>query len=493
MIHKIFNKTSAAIFVAATTLWRAYLSATMQLHPDEAYYWLWSRHLDFGYYDHSPLVAYFIKSTTLFSQSELSVRLSSIIGLLIITWLLWKLAMEMFESETAAAASVILFNSLPLVMSGSIIITPDQPAFFFWSISVYLAWELVRTKKSYYWYLLGAAFGLSLLSKYTAVLFAPSLFLFIIFSEERKWLKTPHPYIALALGFAFFLPVVYWNSLHEWISFKFQLGHGLAGQQYSPVRLIEYIGGQMMVAGPVLFAAGIYASFVYLFRKDKKMLFLSLMTLPILLFFAYSSLKKSAGPNWPAFAYFSFSLIAGAYLTEGGKARNIILALSVITSFLLSFTATLHARFGIIPLHSISKDMAEADATQFFHGYRELGREILRHPEIRFALTSSHQLSAEIAYYTKEQVYAYIDPQFTRLSQFNYWGFPKELADKDGLYIYLEGDGVGPYNDYFYSTGEIIHLNVRRGKYPLRNYRMIKGVGFKPAAEEKKEVEKLNT
>jgi len=479
MTTKLFNKTTAFIFVAVTTLWRAYLSATLQLHPDEAYYWLWSRRLAVGYFDHSPLIAYFIRATTLFSQSELAVRFSGLIGLLVISWLAWKLAMQLFENETAAAAGVILFNSLPLTLSGSIIMTPDLPAFFFWAISVYLAWQIVRTQKAYYWYLLGAAFGLSLLSKYTTVFLAPSIFLFIALSDERKWLKTAHPYIAIVFGFAFFLPVVFWNAAHQWVSFKFQFGHGLAAQADKPGKILEYIGGQMLVAGPILWLAGMYGCFAWLFKKNKEKLFLSLISLPIILFFAYSSLKKTAGPNWPAFAYFSFSILAGMYLTDGGKFKKAVLLISFLMGFLLSVTAMLHARFSIIPLHKISKNMAEADATQFFYGYRELGEEILKHPEVKFALTSSHQLSAAIAYYTHEKVYAYIDTKLTRCSQFNIWGFPDGLRDKDGVYVYLEGEGVGPYRDYLGSVGGTLPLDVTRDGYPLRKYRIIMGHGYK--------------
>ena len=70
-MEKLFNKRNTIIFVGVLTLWRLYLSAELQLHPDEAYYWLWSRNLDVAYFDHSPLVAYFIWFTTLLSKSEL--------------------------------------------------------------------------------------------------------------------------------------------------------------------------------------------------------------------------------------------------------------------------------------------------------------------------------------------------------------------------------------------------------------------------------------
>jgi len=498
MKDRFFNKTNTLFFVAVATVWKAYLSATLQLHPDEAYYWLWSRRLDFGYYDHSPLVAYFIRATTLFSQNEFCVRLSGTLGLLLVSYLMWKLAIELFKSEKAAAASVIVFNCLPLVLSGSIIITPDIPAFVFWALCTYFAWRIVSTQKPVYWYLLGASFGLALLSKYTAVLFGPSFMLFLIFTDQRKWLKTPHPYAASAVALAFFLPVIYWNATNEWISFKFQLGHGLAGAKYSFSRLIEYAGGQMMVAGPVIWLAGIYASAALIIKPlrqssgfnlraikniTKENLFLLSITLPIIIFFAYSSLKKSAGPNWPAFAYFTFSMIVGAYFSEGGKIRRGILALGILTSFLISFTAGLHARFSVIPLYKISQDLGRADATQFFHGYRELGEEILRHPEIKFALTASHQLSAEIAYYTKQKVHAHIDTKLTRTSQFNFWKFPEALKGSQGLYIHLDGDGIGPYAEYFISTGhEILRLNIKRKGYPLWNFRMIKGLGYRGEA-----------
>ena len=75
---KIFNLKNTIIFVFFSVLWKLFISS-LPLHSDEAYYWLWSKKLGLSYYDHSPMVAYFIKLTTLFSDSEFCVRFSSII------------------------------------------------------------------------------------------------------------------------------------------------------------------------------------------------------------------------------------------------------------------------------------------------------------------------------------------------------------------------------------------------------------------------------
>jgi len=36
---------------------RLIIAALVPLHPDEAYYWEWSRHLAAGYFDHPPAIA----------------------------------------------------------------------------------------------------------------------------------------------------------------------------------------------------------------------------------------------------------------------------------------------------------------------------------------------------------------------------------------------------------------------------------------------------
>lgn len=472
----LLSKRNTIIFVGLLTVWRLYLSAALQLHPDEAYYWLWSRNLDVGYFDHSPLVAYFIWFTTLFLKSELWVRLSGTIVSLILSVLTWKLALQLFCNIPVAAGSVMLFNVYPLTMLGLIIITPDIPVFLFWSLSVYIFWQIIRSNNVWLWYALGLSFGLALLSKYTAILLAPCLFLYLLLTEDRRWLKTFYPYLSLLIGFLCFLPVVYWNNGHDWVSFEFQLDHGLNGNGYSLFRLVEYIVGQLLVAGPIVWLLGIYAAFAWLFRKNKEQLFLILTALPLIVFFGFSSLRKLAGPNWPVMAYFTFSiLVTKFFLGSTSKIRNALWYSALAASLCLSVIVTLHARFSIIPLARFSTELAVTDATNCFYGWRELAAELKKYPAMKFAVTPSHQLCAEISYYTDENIFVQADENAARPSQFNLWHWPKGYKGKNGFYIWAEGDAVGPYREYFTSTKGINTLNILRDGIAVRSYSIIPG------------------
>lgn len=475
-MENLFNKRNTIIFVALLTLWRLYLSAELQLHPDEAYYWLWSRHLDIGYFDHSPLVGYFIWLTTLVSKSELWVRLSGTIVTLIVSYLTWKLALQLFGSTLVAAGSVILFNIYPLTMLGLIVITPDIPVFLFWSLSVYIFWQIMHTHKTWLWYLLGLSFGLALLSKYTAILLAPCLFLYLVWTDDRRWLKTFYPYVSLLIGLLCFLPVVYWNSRHDWVSFAFQFSHGLGSTSYSLGRPFEYIGGQLFVAGPVIWILGMYAALVCILRKNKAQLFLILTALPVILFFGISSISKLAGPNWPVFAYFTFSICVTKYfLDSDSRLRRALWYTALSASLLVSAVMTLHARFGVIPLARFSTDLAVADATNWFYGWRELGAELNKYPDMEFAIAPSHQLSAEIIYYTDEKMPVLIDEKVARPSQFNLWRWPNGLQGKNGFYVWTYDDAPGPYGEYFRSNTGIDTLSISRGGIAIRSYSIVPG------------------
>ena len=68
-----------------------------------------------------------------------------------------------------------------------------------------------------------------------------------------------------------------------------------------------------------------------------------------------------------------------------------------------------------------------------------------------FAIAPSHQLSAEITYYTNDTIFVHAD-KIAKISQFNLWPCQDELKNKNGFYIWFEGDAVGPYEEYFDST-----------------------------------------
>lgn len=469
------NKRNTVFLVTALALWRLYLSAALQLHPDEAYYWLWSRNLAPGYFDHPPLVAYFIWLTTLFSKSELWVRFSGTVVALLVSGLIWRLALQLFNSTRVAAGSVMLFSVYPMTLLGLTVITPDTPVILFWSLSVYLFWQAVRGEAAWPWHALGLTFGMALLSKYTAILMAPCFLLYLVLTPDRKWLKTAYPYLSLLIGFLCFVPVLVWNGQNGWVSFVFQLKNGLGGDDFALGKVAEYTAGQLLVTGPVVWLLGLYAALLGLYRRDKETLFLLATAVPIILFFGFSSLRKLAGPNWPAFAYVTFSILVSQHCLRGdSKIRLSLWSLAVVSSLGLSLATTLHARFNLVSPDNYSNEMAAADATNSFHGWRELAAELQKYPDHGLAVTPSHQLSAEIIYYSDASVQAQTS-RMARPSQFDLWNGPRASPRREGLYVWTDADFIGPNGDYFASPLRSTALRVYRNGKAVRTYHIVSG------------------
>ena len=476
-MKNIFNLKNTIIFVSLSVLWKIFISATLCLHADEAYYWLWSKYLSLSYYDHAPMVAYFIKLTTLFSNQEFFVRLSSILVTIILSFVLWKLVIKLFKNEQIASASIMILHSMPIMFTASVIITPDTPVFLFLSVATYYVWKLIDTENQNNWYLIGLFFGLSMLSKYTAILFLLSLFLYVILLNKYNWFKKYQLYLGLIISFVCFLPVLVWNWNYHWVSFTYQFGHGLSNEGIRFNYIGEYFATQMGIFNIFLFIPALIISLKYLFSKQKEKVFLAVFSVPVILFYAVTALKKLPGANWPIPAYFTFSIIAALFcLEKSNKLKKNILVISICFNVLVSILIGLHAKYTIVPLDKFSNELAVADATNYFHGYKELTEKLLQEG-IDFVITPSHQLSSIIAYYGKDKIKTHAYSNSHKKSQFDIWKLWKDSAApfniEQAAFVYESKEGNVPYDIHILfeeASPDIIEKATIRNNNIARRY-----------------------
>lgn len=306
------------------------------IHPDEAYYWVWSEKLQAGYFDHPPMVAWEIRLfTSILGDHPWVIRLPAVLAWVAINISVYLIARETFPRFPRAGwLAVLVATSLPLYQVGFHIVTPDSPYLLFTALSFW-AITMALTRDPRWWLLTGLFGGLSLLGKYMAVLFpAAVLFGLIISKEGRKQLLTPWPWLAVFIAAIVFSPVIYWNAQHDWISFLFQLGHGinLKGDA-SVVNVLLYMAGQLVMAMPWVFIAMIVAAVktrsVLSDRKPVYGVLLLGFGLP-LIFFAFTGFRMISGANWPAAAYIPGSVLLGGLLAQwpllnsdrGSQAKN---------------------------------------------------------------------------------------------------------------------------------------------------------------------------
>ncbi len=229
------------IIVAAA--FRLAYSGRVELMPEETYYWNYARHLDIGYLDHPPMVAWLIAAgTRIFGTAEFGVRFGAICMGAIATFFVYRLTRNLFGRSSALAAAVLM-QTLPFFFLTGFLITPDAPLMAAWAASLYFLERALIAGRGTAWWGAGLCLGLGLLSKYSIVLVALSAFIFVIIDPQaRRWLRRPEPYGAALLALAVFSPVIVWNARNDWASFLFQTSRRLADRpQFALHKLIASV------------------------------------------------------------------------------------------------------------------------------------------------------------------------------------------------------------------------------------------------------------
>lgn len=202
---------------------------SVELLPEEAYYWNYSRHLDIGYLDHPPMVAWLIRlGTTLFGQSQFGLRAGALGCAIVASVFTYRLARNLF-GEASALAALVLVQVLPFFFLSGLLMTPDAPLTAAWAGTLYYLELALVGGHSKAWWRAGLALGIGAISKYSIALLVPVTLAFMLWDRQsRRWWRLPQPYAAALLAVAVFSPVILWNAQHEWASFAFQTSRRLA-------------------------------------------------------------------------------------------------------------------------------------------------------------------------------------------------------------------------------------------------------------------------
>jgi 4-amino-4-deoxy-L-arabinose transferase-like glycosyltransferase len=409
---------AALAFVLATTLVRLAQLGSMELAPDEAYYWDWSRRLALGYYDQGPLIAYVIRATTLlFGTNELGVRfgvLAASAGTLLCSYVL---ARRIFSPLTGFLVVVIL-GLTPLMELGSIVATYDPPLVFFWSLAiVWLERALFaekRVEQNRAWTFAGVATGLGFLSKHTIFFLVPCLVLFLATSRaHRAWLFRPQPYLAFLLVPLFYTGVIWWNAHNHWWTFRHLLFLVKKTEGTPLRRLGDLVGSQALLLGPVAFLGGIAVSIKGMALGDRtageqRARFLACMGLPVLCLFCLMSLRSKVQANWPACAWVSMAVLLAGWITAwAGRSRRSAVNAFALTGFAgaTGLLLTLLALFPTMRAAASIHLRPEKDATNTAFGWRALMARVqqIRQEEGRsrppFLIGNVYQYCALMAFY----------------------------------------------------------------------------------------------
>jgi 4-amino-4-deoxy-L-arabinose transferase-like glycosyltransferase len=412
---------------------RALAFAGTDLYADEAYYWLWSLRPAAGYFDHPPLVAWLIAVSAPLVRGELGVRLLFVVAGALTVVFAALLARELSSEPRAPLLAALLAAAAPLLSVLGALALPDAPVAAAYTAALWL----IARARGRRWLLAGVAVGVALLAKYSAALLAPALLLLVVWDAElRRELRTPWPWVGGAVAVALFAPCLLWNARHDWVSLRFQLGHGFAANA-TPRSFAEYVVGQLAGAGPVALLAG--GAFLVRARSSAAKRVAAGVLLPLAVT-TYSAFRGRVEANWPALVYPALAAAAGAALARRPAAgRSLALGSAAVTALLL-------AGFAIELRHP--RLLAGTLAVERFHGWRDAAAEA-RALTIRgcaevgcdardpFTFAVSYQVASELAFYGGFRRFG---PASERRSQLDLWD--EQPAPGEAFVFVGSGEGV---------------------------------------------------
>lgn len=403
-----------ALVSAAAVGARVVTAAATDLSYDEAYYWVWSHHFAGAYYDNTPLVAWALAGTRrILGDGALAVRgLALALGLAAAACA-WLLARELWGDARAGAWAALLVATSPGSAIAGTLLSPDSLLQVFWLLALVTLWRaFARPEALGRWALAGLMAGLALLSKYTAGLLLPGVLAFALVDRDaRRALARPGPYLGGLVALAVFAPVLLWNSSHDWAGLAFQTGRYQPARGLLIVRLLDYIAGQWLFAGPVLFLIGLGAA-VALARSDARHRFIACTAAPILLFFLVSAFRTYSHPNWPGFVWSGLAAgVAGVVTGRLGAARRTAVLSGAVVCIVLAIHTT--------------RPLFKDSLAHRVHGWTELAAAVRRLDEGGMIYSDSYRIGSELAFFLRapDRVWVVRRPTH-RLTAWDFWDHP---------------------------------------------------------------------
>ncbi|MBR0695164.1 glycosyltransferase family 39 protein [Bradyrhizobium lablabi] len=305
---------NTVLTVCALVVLRLAAAAWTPLTFDEAYYWMWSKALAGGYYDHPPMVALVIRLGTMIAgDTQFGVRLVSILLGLPMSWAVYQAAAILFGGQKVAASATILLNVTLMAAVGTLIVTPDAPVLVAASFLLFALAKVLESGRGAWWLAVGASAGAALLSKYTALFFGPAILIWLAMVPKlRHWLISPWLYLGGLVALGMFAPVIRWNAAHHWVSFIKQMGRARI-EDFRPVFVAELIPTQIAFATPLVFVLGAMGLYALSRRRAGAMaarVLVNTMFWTIVAYFAWHALHARVEANWFAPVYPAFAVAA---------------------------------------------------------------------------------------------------------------------------------------------------------------------------------------
>lgn len=383
-----------------------------ELDPDEAYYWMYSHALDWGYFDHPPAVAVLIRFGTALFTGELGVRLMTVLLLVLTARLIWKLAGSPGQPKQVGLLLLMLV-AMPMFQVYGFIATPDAPLLF--TTALFFLFYKKFLERTNWITALGMGLGMALLlySKYHGLLVIG----FTVLSNFKLWKKAWF-YVAGLFGVLLFTPHLWWQYQHDFPSFRYHL----VGRDdpYELKHTLNYIVNQLLIFNPFLLPLILSMLWKYPI-KDKLERAFYFIIIGFVGFFFLSTFKGHAEPQWNAVLSIPLVVMLYRYGQDKPVFQKWIryIGFASIGLFLLARTLLIYEFF---------------DIKSHFHNrtwVHELEETADDAPVI---FQNSYREASKFNFYSDVDAYTFTDIAY-RQNQYDLWDWEKQWHDQRVLIV----------------------------------------------------------
>jgi undecaprenyl-diphosphatase len=476
------------------------LSGIVDLAADEAYYWQWSRQLDWSYYSKGPLIAYLIFiGTSIFGDNAFGVRAHTIFLSGYTLFISCLFFLRLFPKQyTGAVLLAVFYNTIPLMMAGSMISNIDPPLIAFWVTGTWALHVAVNDHKNWAWGVLALSLGLGILAKYTMLLFLFTVILYLLLSPKgRTWLTHPAPYLSILGGLLFLAPPIIWNLQHDWVTYHHtsDISHLDAefiwyeNLKYFPTMIVTQAG----FVSPILFVLlviGMVHHIKKAFGENKNdiPLILTCSFLPVFILYTLVSLKREINPNWVVAMYPAMIIAASQYWGkkwDEGKGKPWVIsgaALGTLMCLIMLF-------FDVFYLVGVP-NAAQYDPSARLKGWHEMAAiaeqsaSKLPQDQNYFYFGTRYQVPSQLAFYVDGQPKTYSIPHPFPDTQYDVWGGGEKLVGQNAVFVRRDkpGESSGMPGNVMQSFERIepeVSTVVHRLGQPLLEVHTWRCYGFK--------------
>ena len=284
---------------------------------DELYYLACTRHLAWGYVDQPPLSIWLLWLVThTLGTSLFAIRLLPAVAAAAIVWLTGLMTRALGGGRFAQVLAMLAALVVPYYLALGSVYTMNVFDIVFWTLAAYLLVRILTADEARLWPWLGLVLGLGLLNKISVLWLGFGLACGLLFTRERRWLRTPGPWVAGLIAVVFFLPYVLWQIPNHWATLEFI--HNATTQKMAGVSPVGFVLAQVLDMHPLtapIWMAGL-ASCLFS-RRARRVQPLGIIYVAVLLILIVNG-KSRAGYLAPAY---TMLFAAGALAIERGIGR----------------------------------------------------------------------------------------------------------------------------------------------------------------------------